>query len=180
MPERLINLLVFTLPVFVGCAAPHPPLDVVEFVDLNRYVGRWYEIANYPAPFQAGCTGTMAEYILQNDGMIKVVNSCHDESLNGPLRQVKGTARVVDSGTNVKLKVCFFWPFEGDYWIIDLGSDYEYAVIGVPNRRFLWILSRTPTIGGDVYQQIVGRLPAKGYDPSKLVRTVQPGNKTEF
>jgi apolipoprotein D and lipocalin family protein len=161
-----------------GCAATGPPLQVVESVNLSRYAGKWYEIASYPAPFQEGCVGTTAEYSIREDGLVRVVNRCHDESLGGPVREVVGTARVVGPETNARLKVCFFWPFEGDYWIIDLGKDYEYAVVGEPRRRYLWILGRKPTMADAQYRQIVERLPAQGYDPDKLVRTCQPDHCT--
>jgi apolipoprotein D and lipocalin family protein len=149
------------------------PLDVVDRVDLQSYVGIWYEIASYPASFQEGCVGTTAEYTLRDDGKIQVINRCYDESFDGPLRTIEGTARVVDEETNAKLKVTFFWPFEGDYWIIDLDENYEWAVVGEPSRTYLWILSRTPTLDESVYQAILSRLPDKGYDPSRLQRTAQ-------
>ncbi|NLX21793.1 MAG: lipocalin family protein [Phycisphaerae bacterium] len=157
-----------------GCAIFYPPLDVVDDVDLARYAGKWYEIASYPTPFQAGCTATTAEYTLRDDGRVMVVNTCRGGSLDGPVRRIQGSARVADASTNAKLKVSFFPPFEGDYWIIELGEDYEYAVVGVPNRAFLWILSRTPTLDEAVYQSILERLPEKEYDPALLVRTLQP------
>jgi len=148
-------------------------LKVVETVDLNRYLGKWYEIASYPAWFQKGCTGSIAEYSLLPDGKIQVVNRCRKGSLNGPLKESKGKAEVVDTTTNAKLKVWFFWPFKGDYWIIDLNPDYQWAVVGEPSRKYLWILSRTPTMDDSAYRRILGRLPQKGYDPDKLRRTDQ-------
>lgn len=160
-----------------GCASMWAePLTVVDNVDLQRYVGTWYEIARYPASFQEGCVGSSAEYSLRDDGKIQVINQCHDESFDGPLRKVEGTARVVDKDTSAKLKVTFFWPFEGDYWIIDLDENYRWAVIGEPRRSYLWILSRTPTLDESIYQAILSRLPAKGYDPSRLQRTPQPAS----
>ena len=163
------------IPVLAaGCGSLYPPLDVVESVDLNRYVGTWYEIASYPAPFQSGCTGTTAEYTLRDDGTVKVVNRCYSGSLDGPEKRIEGTARVPDPAESAKLKVSFFPPFEGDYWIIDLGPNYEYAVVSGPSRRFLWILSRTPTLDETVYEEILNRLREKGFDPGRLVRTIQP------
>lgn len=159
----------------MGCGLMNTqPLETVEAVDLQRYLGTWYEIARYPAPFQEGCVGSTAEYILRDDGKIRVVNRCYDGSFDGKIRSVEGTARVVDERTNAKLKVSFFWPFEGDYWIIDLDDDYQWAVVGEPQRKYLWILSRTPTLPDDVYQGIIARLPDKGYDPQKLQMTPQP------
>ena len=87
----------------VGCMSSNAPLEVVERVDLNRYAGRWYEIASYPAPFQKNCTGSLADYELRSDGKVKVTNACYDRSLDGPLRQATGTARVVDPESKAKL-----------------------------------------------------------------------------
>ena len=168
----------FALGLVGGCGAFHSPLEVVDSVDIARYAGKWYEIARYPNSFERGCVGVTAEYTPRDDGRIDVVNTCIESSLDGPSREIRGTARVVDSTTNAKLKVSFFWPFEGDYWIIDLGKDYEYAVVGEPRRRYLWILGRKPTMADAQYRQIVERLPAQGYDPDKLVRTCQPDHCT--
>ncbi len=149
-----------------------PELQTVRRVDLGRYVGTWYEIANFPQSFQRGCTATTATYSLRGDGQIDVVNRCRKGSPDGPEKVAKGRARVVDPSTKAKLEVSFFRPFWGDYWIIDLGADYDYAVVGHPSRDYLWILSRTPTMETGVYEGIVRRLAAQGYETSRLVRTV--------
>jgi apolipoprotein D and lipocalin family protein len=151
-----------------GCGAVYPPLDTVDNVELGRYTGRWYEIARYPNSFETGCMGVTADYALREDGRISVVNTCVEGSLDGNVRLIEGVARVVDRTTNAKLAVTFFPPFEGDYWILELGEDYEYAVVGDPSRRFLWILSREPTLDEVLYEDILGRLPEKGYDPDRL------------
>lgn len=150
-----------------------PPLDVVPFVDINRYAGQWYEISRYPHRFQEGCVGSRATYTLRNDGKIAVLNECFEGSFTGKLRNAKGTAKVVDTESNAKLKVSFFWPFYGDYWIIDLGKEYEYAVVGHPDRTYLWILSRKKKMDETVYQDILARLTAQGYDTAKLILTPQ-------
>ena len=165
--------------IMFGCtttAKDKPPLTVVDRVDLERYLGKWYEIASYPAWFQKGCTGSTAEYSLLPDGKIQVVNRCRKNGLDGPLKESKGKAEVADTATNAKLKVWFFWPFKGNYWIIDLNPDYQWAVVGEPSRKYLWILSRMPTMDETVYQEILGRLPQKGYDPARLHRTAQVGD----
>ena len=154
--------------------AQRPDLEVVEHVDLDRYLGTWYEIASYPAWFQKNCTAVTAEYSLRDDGLIRVVNSCRKGSLDGPLKKSTGRAKVVDQATNARLKVSFFGPFWGDYWIIDLDPEYRWAVVGVPSRKYLWILSRTPTMDDALYRDIVARLPARGYTPESLNVTLQP------
>jgi apolipoprotein D and lipocalin family protein len=154
-------------------------LEVVGSVDLDRYLGVWYEIASYPMYFQRGCTATTATYSLREDGLIKVINSCRKGTLDGKLKQAKGRAKVVDTETNAKLKVSFFGPFWGDYWIIDLDPDYQWAVVGGPKRKYLWILSRTPKMDPVLYEEIVARLPAMGYDPAGLNKTLQPEAGTD-
>ena len=166
-------LFTFVVFCFAGLARADSVLTVVPEVDLNRYLGQWYEIASYPAWFQKGCTGSTAEYSLLPDGKIQVINRCYKGRLDGPLKESKGKAEVVDTTTNAKLKVWFFWPFKGNYWIIDLHPDYQWAVVGEPSRKYLWILSRTPTMDAAVYQDILGRLPQKGYAPDKLKKTEQ-------
>ena len=143
-------------------------------IHLSRYTGTWFEIASYPQSFQEGCTGTTATYTLRDDGEIGVLNRCRKGSLSGEEDSAEGRARVVDTTTNAKLEATFFWPFWGDYWIIDLGEDYRLAVVGHPGRDYLWILSRTPTMDDSVYQGILQRLQAKGYPLDRLQKTVQP------
>ena len=176
--KKWITIFGLAIVVFswAGAAKSDSPLTVVDVVDLNRYLGMWYEIASYPSWFQKGCTASTAEYSLLSDGKIQVINRCHKDSLEGPLKVSKGKAEVVDAATNAKLKVWFFWPFKGNYWIIDLDPDYQWAVVGEPSRKYLWILSRTPTMDETVYQGILERLPQKGYDPAGLRKTAQIGN----
>jgi apolipoprotein D and lipocalin family protein len=149
------------------------PLQAVPYVDLNRYVGKWYEIASYPQRFQRGCHCTTAEYTISDKGYVIVENKCNRDSVNGKQTGIKGKAFVQKDSGNAKLKVQFFWPFKGDYWIIDLATDYSYAVVSHPNRKYLWILSRTPKMDKIVLQQIMDRLRANGFDLSKIQITVQ-------
>ena len=146
-----------------------PPLQTVAKVDLSRYTGTWFEIASYPQRFQEGCTGTTATYTLRDDGEIGVVNRCRKGSLQGEEDSAEGRARVVDKTTNAKLEVTFFWPFWGDYWIIDLDPGYQWAVVGHPNRRYLWILSRQETLADEIMVGIRTRLQQQGYDLHDLL-----------
>jgi apolipoprotein D and lipocalin family protein len=172
--------LLFGSLAMAGCATSTttrlglPELRSVPHVDLERYVGTWYDVASFPQRFQRGCTGTSATYTMRGDGKIDVLNRCRDGSLTGKERVARGRARVVDRSTNAKLKVSFFRPFWGDYWIIDLGPNYEYAVVGHPSRDYLWILSRTPTMDSATYDGILGRLRGQGYEVERLNRTLQP------
>lgn len=152
-----------------------PPLEPVAKVELNRYLGTWYEIAAFPQSFQKGCTATQATYALQDDGLISVTNTCRRGSLDGEETVAKGRARVVDTATNAKLEVSFFGPFWGPYWVIQLGADYEYAVVGHPSRDYLWILSRSRTLSPDVYEAITKKLETEQrYPLDRLVKTTQP------
>jgi apolipoprotein D and lipocalin family protein len=111
---------------------------------------------------------------LRSDGEIDVLNKCRKGELDGPEDVAEGRARVVDHTSNAKLEVSFFWPFWGDYWIIDLGPDYEYAVVGHPSRDHLWVLSRTPTLDEETHAAILSRLEDKGYPLERLEKTKQP------
>jgi apolipoprotein D and lipocalin family protein len=164
-------------------------MDVVDFVDFERYTGKWYEIASLPQHFQRGCVATTATYTLRTDGRIGVLNECRDESFDGTLRQAEGIAWVSDpSDSDAKLKVQFFWPFRGDYWIIELAADYSYVVIGHPSREYLWILSRTPTmkpnqyaslLEPDQYASLLAKIKTHGYALDRLNRTPQPPESEE-
>jgi apolipoprotein D and lipocalin family protein len=174
---RKRNMKVDGLSMFLFCMATaanaQAPLEVVGSVDLDRYLGKWYEVASYPAWFAKNCTAVTAEYSLREDAGIRVVNRCRKGSLDGKLKEAKGRAKVVDSQTNARLKVSFFGPFWGDYWIVDLDPDYRWAVVGEPKRKYLWILSRTPTLDKDTLEGILSRLPEKGYDIERLQWTPQ-------
>ena len=150
-----------------------PP--TVASVDIERYAGLWYEIARYPNSFQQNCEGVTAEYTLRDDGKITVLNTCR---LGNP-RSSEGVARVVDGSNGSRLKVKFApeWvPFaSGDYWILDLADDYSHALVGAPSGKYLWILSRTPTLPEATYDAITARAQALGYETAPLKRTQQPG-----
>ncbi len=160
--------------IFLAATDKMPPLKTVDRVDLNRYLGRWHEIASFPQWFQKNCVASRATYTLRKDGDIDVLNECQEKTLDGKLKDAKGKAWVIDSKSNAKLKVRFFWPFSGDYWIIDLDPDYQYAVVGHPNRNYLWILNRTPTMDSAIYNQIIERLKKQNYDIDRLKKTLQP------
>lgn len=148
-------------------------LQTVEYVDLSKYSGKWYEIASYPQRFQKGCQCTTAEYTLSDKGYVIVENRCNKDSVNGKQAYIKGKAFVENNSGNAKLKVQFFWPFKAKYWIIILADDYSYAVVSHPNKKLLWILSRTSKMEDAVYGQITSTLQSKGFDVSKLKKTVQ-------
>jgi apolipoprotein D and lipocalin family protein len=147
-------------------------LATVPAVDLKRYVGVWYEIARLPNRFEKNCAANItATYTQRSDGKIEVINQCQKN--NNVMNRSKGTAKVVANSGNAKLKVTFFWPFAGDYWVLDLGQNYEYAVVGEPSRKYLWILSRTPQMDDGLYQQLLSRMTAQGFDTKSMIKPVQ-------
>ena len=156
-----------------------PELRTVGSVDLNRYTGKWYEIARYPNKFQKQCVGnTTATYSRKSNGRLEVINQCIKK--DGTVDDAKGEAKIIDGSGNSKLKVRFApsslsWlsAVWGDYWIIDLGPNYEYAVIGEPDRDYFWILSRTPEMTDATYQSILRKAEKMGFEPGKVVKTPQ-------
>ena len=146
-------------------------LEVVPRVELEKYLGKWYEIAHLPAKFQEGCDETTATYSLLENGKVSVLNECKK---NGKTKTAKGTAKVVDKVTGAKLKVTFFRPFYGDYWVIKLGEGYEYAVVGTPNYKYLWILSRTPSMDNKLLSELTEFAKSKGFDTDRLIITKHP------
>ncbi|HEX2868613.1 MAG TPA: lipocalin family protein [Ignavibacteriales bacterium] len=151
--------------------------ETVKFVDLKRYAGLWYEIARIPNRFQKSCTGnTTAEYSLMDDGRVRVVNSCDEE--DGKRNIAEGVARISDTSSNAKLEVSFFSilgirPFWGDYWILGLDKDYRYAVVGSPDRKYGWILSRTPHLSDEKLSEAWKILERQGYNPKNFQFTRQ-------
>ena len=167
-----LTILFIMLGLF-GCKTQHPSLKTVDQVDLNQYAGTWYDIASFPARFQKGCHCTTAEYQLTGKDYIRVINTCRKDSANGKINQAKAKAWPVKGSNNSRLKVQFFWPFKGDYWIIALADDYSWAAVGNKSRKYLWILSRTPEMQEETYQMILKKVKNKGFDTSKLVKTDQ-------
>ncbi len=167
--NNLIILLIFMATATLNAQ----PVQSVAHVDLQKYAGKWFEIAAYPQIFEKGCNCTTATYTLSDKGYVIVENRCNKDSVNGKLSYIKGKAFVEKDSSNAKLKVQFFWPFRAKYWIIDLADDYSYAVVSHPNKKYLWILSRTSKMDPAIYRQILDRLKAKGFDLSKLKITTQ-------
>ena len=165
----------FFLATATAFADDQPPLPVEQDVNLARYTGTWYEIARLPHFFQKGCINSRAMYDLNEDGTVSVVNVCDRE--DKPAKRAEGVARVVDRDTNAKLKVRFFnwfsnlfpWLTEGDYWIIHLDEEYEVAMVGAPDREYLWILARTPTIEDSRRKRLVNKARELGFPVDELV-----------
>lgn len=149
-------------------AADLPPVQSVPQVDLARYVGTWHEIARFPMYFQNQCVGDVtANYSKMDNGKIKVINRCRTK--DGEFDQAEGSASVVENTGNAQLKVSFFWPFRADYWIIGLDPEYRWAVVGNPNRKYLWILSRTKNMAPTDLAAAKASALAQGYELQQLI-----------
>ena len=147
---------------------------VVKDLDLKRYLGTWYEIARYDHKFERGLVGVTANYSLREDGKIKVVNSGYKKSLDGRFSSATGKAYIPDPESEpARLKVSFFWNFYGDYYVLELSEDYQWAIIGSSSDNFLWILSRTPQLETSVYEALTDKIESRGYDVSKLIQVEQ-------
>ena len=171
----LAAAVVLTIPL---AAHTNPPMRVVESLDLSKYAGRWYEIARLPNRFQDQCAGdVMAHYTLRSDGRMDVVNRCRTAA--GNVDEARGIARKAGDGSSTaRLEVRFapaivslFSGGWGDYWVIGLGPDYTWAVVGTPNRQNLWILSRTPTLSAASYARALEVARGNGFDVTRLVQT---------
>lgn len=177
--HRTLPAVVLALVSVAAGAAAVPafadaPLPVVERVDLERYSGRWFEIASMPNAFQRGCVGTEVVYKLQEDGTLRFENGCRKGSLENELEISTAKATVECEETNAKLRVRFFWPLSVDYYIIDLDREnYQWAVVGHPSRDYLWVISREPKMDESLYQTLITRAAQKGFDVAKLNRTPQ-------
>jgi apolipoprotein D and lipocalin family protein len=181
MKDNLISLAGILIIFLSACGSSQnkdlPQLVTVKQVDLKKYVGKWFEIAKIPNSFQDQCAyGTTAEYKIDGDGDIIVINSCYEKDGNPDVAE--GLAKVVDRKTNAKLEVSFvsflgIRPFWGDYWIIGLDENYEWAVIGTPGRKYGWILSRTPSLPDETMQQIFGILKSQNYNPEDFEMSKQ-------
>ena len=165
-------LFLLCLSCFSGCKSQD--LQTVPFVDLQKYAGKWYDISHLPVSFMKGCECTTAEYTLTEKGYVEVINTCRKGS-PGKWKAARGKAFVVPGSNNSRLKVQFFWPFKGDYQIIELADDYSYAVVGDKTRKYLWILSRTAQMDPGLYKEITGRTAKKGFAVEKLEFSKQNG-----
>ena len=149
------------------------PLEVAPNVNLSQLQGKWYEIARLPRSTEADCHGTTAFYTQAADGSLSLVNQCNVGSATGKLQTIAMTATVPDSSVPAKLALNV-GGYTGDYWVLDVGSNYEYAVVGHPSRLYFWILSRTPTLDADVLAGILDRAKSAHFETDRLEYTPQP------
>lgn len=178
-PRASLFLVPIAVLVLSACAlAPPGPVgnsavpQPAKPVDLQRYAGIWFEMGRYEASFQRGCEAVTADYALKVDGSVKVLNSCRQGAPDGPLKTATGRAKVVEGSQNAKLKVSFFGPFYGDYWILDHADDYTWSIVGEPSGRYLWFLTRIANPSDTTRATITNRARELGYN-LQLVRPTQ-------
>ena len=180
-----VALVTLTLAGCVGAPGPVGNSSVPEPakpVSLDAYLGTWYEYGRYEASFQKDCEGVTAQYLLRetdSDAKIRVINSCYEGSLDGEYKQATGKAKLVDGSDGAKLKVSFFGPFYGDYWVLDRGQKgedglYGWSIVGEPSGRYLWMLTRTAQPDMDLSSALEKRVKELGYDWSLVRLTKQP------
>jgi apolipoprotein D and lipocalin family protein len=162
-----------------GCERPPVNRDTTQAlttaksVDVKRYLGKWYEIARFPNEFEKDCVDVTADYGLSGDKTLSVVNRCRKQASQNSQEESIGSARIVDDETNAKLAVTFFWPFEGDYWILAVADDYSWSLVGEPSGRYLWILARSPHISPELTAELTAKLKKQGYKTDALYWTPQ-------
>jgi len=164
-------ILFISLIFFVGCTAKYNQLPTSKNIDINAYKGTWYEVARFEHFFEKGCKNVTATYNLIDDEKIEVINKCTNIK-DGNKKEARGIAYAIDN-TNSKLKVSFFRPFYGDYWIIDVDENYQVALVGSPSREYLWILSREKTINEKTKQRLLLKAESFGFDVDKFIWTIQ-------
>jgi lipocalin len=145
----------------------------VKDLNIDRYLGKWYEIARFDHSFERGLVGVTAHYSMREDGKIKVVNSGYKGSLDGERSEAIGKAKIPNPNIPSKLKVSFFWIFYGDYFVLELDEDYQWAIVGSNTDKYLWILSRNPQMDDQLYSKLLKQLQARAYDTSKLIKVEQ-------
>lgn len=163
---------------FLGCVNSQnsETMKTVSNVDIERYLGTWYEIARFPHSFERNLVGVTATYGMKKNGKISVLNQGYKKSLDGKKSTAKAFAKIPDANEPGRLKVYFFWPFGADYLILDLDNDYQWALVGSSSPNFLWILSRTPQMPQNEYERIVAKAKELGYNVDKLELVEQRSN----
>lgn len=166
------SLLCLSLALLAGtAAAAEAPLPTVASVDLSRYTGAWYEIARLPNRFQRQCVADTQARYRQDGNRVEVVNRCR--TAEGKIDEAKGQAKIVEGSGNAKLRVSFFWPFYGDYWVLSLDPAYSQVLVGEPGRDYAWVLSRTRQMDEAQLQALLDRAAALGFDRKAFLRTPQ-------
>jgi len=171
---KILHLIFINLfLVLISCQTNNKQLNVVKAVDLKKYAGKWYEIARLPNKFEKGLECVTANYTILENEKVEVLNQGHSTSDHSKVETAKGKAYVPDKNEPAKLKVTFFWPFYGDYWIIELDEDYQYALVGDPSRKYLWILGRQKIMEEITIQKLLEVARKNGFDVDNMEKIKQ-------
>lgn len=177
--SKFCLLLIFSVLFVFSCTKTNSQMidkTTVKELDLNRYLGTWYEIARFPHSFEKNLVGVTATYSLRDDGKIKVLNQGYKNTLDGALSVAEGKAKIPDKSQPGKLKVSFFWIFYADYNVLELDENYQYAMIGSSTDNYFWILCRTPQMDSAVYEMLLEKARKRGYNLDKLYKVPQKAN----
>lgn len=173
--QLMQNLLITILLMLslTSCKSEHKELPTVKELDLSRYSGTWYEIARLPNSFEKGLECVTATYTILPNGKVEVLNKGCTNADTSKMKIIKGVAWVPDNNHPGQLKVRFFWPFIGKYWVISLDKNYNYALIGDPSRKYLWILSKSSTLNNSTYTTLLNIAKEHGFDVGNLMMVKQ-------
>ena len=166
--------LIVAVFALAGCATAPEPLRTVPKLDLSRYLGNWYVIANIPYFLEKGKVASYDTYAMRPDGRMDNIFTFRKGTLDAPEKSWHGVAWVVNHDSNAEWKVRFLWPFTSTYLVLELDPDYQWAVVGTPGRGLLWVLARQRHLETPVYRDILKRIAAQGYDTNRLVLVPQP------
>jgi apolipoprotein D and lipocalin family protein len=170
------NILMIIIMInFLSCKTSRD-LPTVNVVDINKYAGTWYEIARLPNRFEKGLECVSATYTVRNNGKIDVLNKGYLTEKNHKLKKINGLAWVPSAEYPGRLKVRFFWPFSGNYYIISLDENYSYALVGDPSRKYLWILSKSKNLDNKIYSELLNVAKMNGFNIEKVIKTNQECN----
>ena len=175
-----MKYLTIIAPIFLIACSNYPVGNTnvpepVKMVELEHYLGKWYELARYENRFEEGCEAVTAEYAKRDDGLIHIVNTCRKDSVDGKREVAIGKAKIVKDSGGAKLKVSFFGPFFfGDYWVLDRAEDYSWSIVGEPSGKYLWILTRDAVPDKQKRDALIARVKTLGYDTSLLYFPKQP------
>lgn len=177
--QKRVLMLIFSVLLIFSCTKTNSQMidkTTVKELDLNRYLGTWYEIARFPHSFEKNLVGVTATYALRKDGKIEVLNQGIKNTLDGERSKAVGKAKIPDKSEPGKLKVSFFWIFYADYFVLELDKNYQYVMIGSSSDKYFWILSRTPQMEPANYEMLLQNARKRGYNLDNLYKVPQPQN----
>ena len=172
-PSKLVTAMVATMPLLSACASNGPELETVDYVDLERFMGDWYVIANIPTFLEKGAHNAVENYALDDDGTVATTFTYNDESFDGKQKRFTARGFVLDERSNAVWGMRFVWPIKADYRIVWLEPDYSATIIARNKRDYVWIMARTPEIPAEHYDRLLDFVGSIGYDTSEVLKVPQ-------